>query len=150
MAGHDYIELQGNECILKAVEYLRMLPEWKSKPAKLRTGYVEFAEVLSRHLINLYCKLEGKPLTEKLELDAITNPLQLDLEQKRAAADEATILKSHTERLNSWHLDLSLVETGLSHVVSTIEDDEAMSAIGCILSNRFHDLVESCPFPLKQ
>lgn len=147
MAGIEYIDLQGNEVILKAVEYLRMLPEWKAKPGKLRAGYVEYGELIARHLINLYCQLEGKPLAEKIELNETINPLEQEREERATQRNEEATLKGYTEVLNQWHTELSIVETGIDHVVSSIEDDEAMGAIGYVLKNRLHHLVESCPFP---
>lgn len=147
MAGIEYIDLQGNEVILKAVEYLRMLPEWKAKPGKLRTGHVEYCELIARHLINLYCHLEGKPLTEKIELNETINPLAQERDERAAQRNEEATLKGFSEVLNKWHLELAIVDTGIDHVVSSIDGDEAMGAIGYVLKNRLHHLVESCPFP---
>ena len=149
MAANDYIELQGNECILKAVEYLRMLPEWKAKPAKLRAGYVEFGEVIARHLLNLYCSLEGKPFVEKLELDVTTNPLALEREEQAKERSQRQTLDDYRRTIDKWHLELAIVNTGLGHVVSTI-DDEPMGAIGHVLTGRLFDLVETFPFPQSE
>lgn len=148
MADSDYVqtELQGNGAILKAVEYLRMLPEWKRKPGNLRTGHLEYSELIARYLINLYCTLEGKPLSEKIELDKSLNPLLQDLESKQAAMNEKLILDSHYSQLNTWHLDLSIATKGIERVVQDLED-EHMGAIGHVLSRRLTELVELCPFP---
>ena len=43
MAGFEYSDLKGNGVLLKAVEYLRMLPKWKEQPGTLRSGFVEYA-----------------------------------------------------------------------------------------------------------
>ena len=148
MADSDYVqtELQGNGAILKAVEYLRMLPEWKQKPGKLRTGYVDYGELIARHLINLYCTLEGKPLSEKIELDKVLNPLMQEREAEHAFRNEKSLLDTHNSQLNTWHLDLAITTKGIERIVQDLED-EHMGAIGHVLSRRLSELVEICPFP---
>jgi hypothetical protein len=150
MAAFEYTELQGNEVILRAVEYLRMLPEWKAKPAKLRTGHVEFCEVIARHLVNLYCQLEGKPLTEKIELNDTANPLIQEKQHEAARVQDRAALDGFTRQLNEWHLELAIVQKGLNLVLNSqqLEDDEELSSVGYVLKHRLHDLVESCPFPM--
>lgn len=148
MAGFEYTELQGNEVLLKAVEYLRMLPEWKAKPGKLRTGHVEYCELVARHLVNLYCNLEGKPTTEKIDLDEVTNPLKAE----RAAQDQleavAGDLKAYSDKLNVWHLQLAALMDIVGHVFDEMEDvPDWMSSTAMMCQERFLHLVESCPFP---
>jgi hypothetical protein len=149
MAGLEYNELQGNESLLKAAEFLRMLPEWKAKPGKLRTGFVEYAELIARHLVNRYCELEGKPLTEKLDLDASTNPLIQEREASAQLDRQSADFKSYIDRLNSWHLQLAGVRDVVSHVFDELDRDapEWMHATALLAQDRFSHLVESCPFP---
>lgn len=144
MADFDYNDLAGNECLLRAVEYLRMLPEWKGKPAKLRTGFVEYGEVIARHVLNLYCQLEGKPLTEKIELSDACNPLADEVASRRPAS-----LQQYSERLNAWHLKLAGVRDVVGHVFDELDRDapDWMRSTAQLSQERFDDLVENCPFP---
>lgn len=145
MADLEYNDLEGNESLLRAVEYLRMLPEWKAKPGKLRTGYAEFAEVIARHLVNIYCQLEGKTLTEKIELSEQLNPLQEDRVQRQPDGQ----LKQYLEQLNAWHLRLAVVRDVVGHVFDELDPDapEWMQSTALLAQEQFSDLVESCPFP---
>ena len=148
MAAIEYSDLSGNESILKAVEYLRMLPEWKAKPAKLRSGYVEFGEVIARHLVNLYCNLEGKPLLEKIDLDELTNPLLQEKEFERAHLDDIAVNQAYAKRLDAWHIELSIVQKGIQLVLDEMPDeDERLGAVSHVMQRRFLELIESCPWP---
>jgi hypothetical protein len=48
--------------------------------------------------------------------------------------------------LNDWHLELAIVQKALCRVLWAIEDEE-FGAMGHVLRNRLHQLVETCPFP---
>lgn len=147
MATFEYSELEGNGAILKAVEYLRMLPEWKAKPGKFRTGHVEFCQVLARHLVNLYCTLEGKPLVEKIELSEAIDPLKSEAvaqEQLRSVDSKVT---EYDRQLNEWHLELAMLRDLVNELLSQMDGDEWMKSAGHIAGSRFSHLVESCPFP---
>ena len=56
-------------------------------------------------------------------------------------------MNDHTERLNTWHLQLSIVADAIEHVLREVEDPPGLSATADVLQKRLHDLVESCPFP---
>lgn len=51
------------------------------------------------------------------------------------------------ERLNAWHLELSIVADAIEHVLREVEDPPGVSATAHVLKNRLHELVENCPFP---
>lgn len=51
------------------------------------------------------------------------------------------------ERLNAWHLQLSILADAIEHVLREVEDPPGLSATADVLQKRLHDLVESCPFP---
>ena len=147
MAASEYIELQGNESILRAVEYLRMLPEWKAKPGKLRSGFCEFAEVISRHLVELYCQLEGKPCEEKLELSEMLNPLR----DERLAEDRLQMvigsLKAYEAKLNAWHLLFSSVGELSSYLLTELDGEGWQNAAAHLCIDRLSGLVDDFPFP---
>ena len=56
-------------------------------------------------------------------------------------------MNDHAERLNTWHLDLSILADAIEYVLTAIEDPQGLSATAYVLKNRLHELVESCPFP---
>ena len=56
-------------------------------------------------------------------------------------------MSDHAERLNTWHLQLSIVADAIEHVLREVEDPPGLSATADVLQKRLHDLVESCPFP---
>lgn len=56
-------------------------------------------------------------------------------------------MNDHAERLNTWHLDLSILADAISHVLTGIEEPEGLSATAYVLQKRLHELVEACPFP---
>lgn len=148
MASSEFIDLRSNDVILKAAEYLRMLPDWKRSPGKLRTGYVEFGEILSRALVSLYCRLEGKVDSEKFDIHEACLANDDDEGGGSSVAREfpAMVADKHFEALNLWHLELAIVQDAFERVTVSVEDTD-MGAIAHVLSSRFHDLVESCPFP---
>ena len=149
MAGIEYNELQGHQSILKAVEYLRMLPEWKAKPGKLRTGHIEYTELIARHLVNLYCSLEGVPLTEKIDLNETLDPMKSErFAQEQLQAVEASV-KAYIESLNEWHLKLAAVRDVVGHVFDELDRDSPdwMHATASICQEKLNELVETCPFP---
>ena len=51
------------------------------------------------------------------------------------------------ERLNGWHLELSIVSDAIGHVLAGIEEPEGLSATAYVLRKRLDELVGSCPFP---
>ena len=146
MAEIEYTELSGNESILRAVEYLRMLPEWKAKPGKLRSGFVEFGEVISRHLVNLYCNLEGKPLDEKIELSELINPLLQEQVAQGKLLSVVSAVGEYDRQLNCWHLELAMLRDLVNHLLLQFEEDWTSSAAH-ICRHRFDQLIDSCPFP---
>lgn len=148
MADFEYTELEGNGSILKAVEYLRMLPEWKAKPGKFRSGHIEYCQLVARHLVNLYCKLEGKPLTEKIELDAALDPLENDRMAEAKLSNINGTLKAYTDDLNAWHLQLAMLMDIIGHVFDELEDvPDWMISTSALCKERLLHLVETCPFP---
>lgn len=149
MAVHDLNpELQGNEPILKAVEYLRMLPEWRDKPAKLKSGHVEFAQVLARYLVNLYCTLEGKSTTEKIDLDHALDPLAEERQASLNAAHQDLGLQSYKAQLDEWHLEISMTIDALRFVAGQV-DDEQLSSVTHLAERRADDLLSSLPYPAQ-
>lgn len=147
MAGLEYSELQGNEVILKAVEYLRMLPKWKEKPGTLRSGYVEYAELMARHLVNLYGKLEGKPLKEVIELSESIDPIQAEKVAQVELQNVGGKVKEYDRALNEWHLELAMLRDLIDHILDELEGPDWMTSSAHIAQERFLHLVESCPFP---
>lgn len=53
----------------------------------------------------------------------------------------------HWERLNTWHLQLSILADAIDHVLREVEDPPGLSATADVLKNRLVELVDSCPFP---
>lgn len=72
MAGSDYTGPEGNGAILEAAKRLAMVASWKEKPHKLTRGHVEYCELLSRHLVEVFRKLEGLPVSARWDLVAET------------------------------------------------------------------------------
>lgn len=147
MAGLEYSELQGNECILKAVEYLRMLPKWKEKPGTLRSGFVEYAELLARHLVKLYGDLEGKPISEVIELSETIDPIKAEKVAQVELQNVDGKVKEYDRALNEWHLELAMLRDLVNELLWQMEGEEWMKSAGHIAGNRFSHLVETCPFP---
>lgn len=147
MADLNFTDLTGNNSLLAAVEYLRMLPEWKAKPGKLRTGYVEFAENIAKHLLSRYCELEGKPFLEKMELDVMHNPIAQENEARFALADKEAAFRSYSEKLNAWHLELAIAQKAMEHVFTVVEPEESVGCVAHVLRDRLSQLVDTCPFP---
>lgn len=56
-------------------------------------------------------------------------------------------MTDHADRLNTWHLELSILADAIGHVLRGIEDPEGESAVAWVLRERLADLIESCPFP---
>lgn len=55
----------------------------------------------------------------------------------------------YIERLNVYHMQLATVDLALAKLLREI-DDEHLSAVGELISDRLHFLVEHCPFPGSQ
>lgn len=51
------------------------------------------------------------------------------------------------ERLNAWHLQLSIVADSIEHLLFEIEEPEGLSATAHIVKLRLRQLVDTCPFP---
>lgn len=49
--------------------------------------------------------------------------------------------------LNAWHLELAIVQDAFDQVVIGLTDETKYGSIAHVLSYRFHELVETCPFP---
>lgn len=56
-------------------------------------------------------------------------------------------MTEHAERLNTWHLELSILADAIGHTLQGIEEPEGLSATAYVLRTRLEELVESCPFP---
>lgn len=56
-------------------------------------------------------------------------------------------MTDHADRLNTWHLELSIVADAIGHVLQGIEDPEGQSAVAFVLRQRLSQLVDACPFP---
>lgn len=56
-------------------------------------------------------------------------------------------MSDHAERLNAWHLEVSILADAIEHVLTGIEEPQGLSATAHVLKNRLQELVESCPFP---
>ena len=57
-------------------------------------------------------------------------------------------VKPYSDQLNTWHLELAIVQEAISRVISDLSDyDDALAATGHVLKLRLLALVESCPFP---
>lgn len=56
-------------------------------------------------------------------------------------------MTDHADRLNTWHLELSILADAIGHVLQGIEEPEGLSATAYVLRTRFAELVASCPFP---
>ena len=56
-------------------------------------------------------------------------------------------MNGHWERLNTWHLELSILADAIGHVLQGIEEPEGLSATAYVLRTRLDELVEACPFP---
>jgi len=147
MASFEYSELEGNGSILKAVEYLRMLPKWKEKPGTLRSGYVEYAEILCRHLLSLYGKLEGKPLAEVIELSETLDPIKAERVAQVELENVGGKVKEYDRALNEWHLELAMLRDLVNELLWQMEGAEWMKSASHIAGHRFSHLVETCPFP---
>lgn len=71
-------------------------------------------------------------------------------------ADADFDIKAYTDALNMWHLEVSMIQKGLSRVLwesssdqHSKEAEDEISSIGYILIERFKVLVETCPFPSR-
>jgi hypothetical protein len=49
-------------------------------------------------------------------------------------------------KLNEWHLELAIAVSALERLL-VLQDDDDTGSLGHVLKTRFHQLVESCPFP---
>lgn len=56
-------------------------------------------------------------------------------------------MTDHAERLNTWHLDLSIVADAIDHVLTCIDEPHGVCATAYVLKNRLLELVDACPFP---
>lgn len=56
-------------------------------------------------------------------------------------------MADHWQRLNTWHLQLSILADALDHVLREVEDPPGLSATADVLKKRLFELVDSCPFP---
>lgn len=54
---------------------------------------------------------------------------------------------NYAASLNAWHLELAIVQDAFDQVVIGLTDETKYGAIAHVLSHRFHELVEECPFP---
>ena len=56
-------------------------------------------------------------------------------------------MNNHWDRLNTWHLELSILADAIGHVLQGIEEPEGLSATAYVLRSRLDAMIESCPFP---
>ena len=55
---------------------------------------------------------------------------------------------TYTDRLNAWHLELSILQQASAKLFSELADfDDDLASMGHVLGLRLFALVESCPFP---
>ena len=54
---------------------------------------------------------------------------------------------NYSDRLNAWHLELSIVADAIDHVLTGIEEPVGLSATAHVLRKNLLDAVERCPFP---
>lgn len=57
--------------------------------------------------------------------------------------------ETYFDKLNRWHLDLAILQSAVDHLVSSLEESEGVHSTARVLSDRFDQLVQSCPFPPK-
>lgn len=50
-------------------------------------------------------------------------------------------------KLNSWHLELAILQSAIDRLSIDLCEDEKHGSTLHVLSFRFHQLVEECPFP---
>lgn len=62
-------------------------------------------------------------------------------------ADQEYLKESYVKALNAWHLELAIVQEVVAHLLAEGDGPEWWGAAGHIVSGRFRDLVEACPFP---
>lgn len=144
MAGCEYSDLKGNGVLLKAVEYLRMLPKWKEQPGSLRSGFVEYAEYIARHLLFMYGRLEGKPLEEVAHLSECIDPIHDD---RVSEVKLSAVVDQHRQALNEWHLELAILRDVVDHVLDQLDGPDWVTSSAHLAQRQFSHLVETCPFP---
>lgn len=144
MAGFEYSDLKGNGVLLKAVEYLRMLPKWKEQPGTLRSGFVEYAEYIARHLLFMYGRLEGKPLEEVANLSECIDPIHAD---RVSDVKLSAIVDQYGRALNEWHLELAILRDVVDHILDQLDGPDWVTSSAHLAQRQFSHLVETCPFP---
>jgi hypothetical protein len=125
--------------LVQTVEFLRLIPEFKRKPALLRTGRIEQAERLARYVFHLYSKLKGMPLNDAIEqFDSLTTP-EPDFHEE----------KPDYSPLNAWHLELSILADFITHLLGLFDDegDSWKSAGGHLAIDKLTRLLDSFPMP---
>ncbi len=56
-------------------------------------------------------------------------------------------MNAYNDRLNAWHLELSILADAIEHVLFRMDASDGLSATAYVLKNHLRDLVETCPFP---
>lgn len=145
MADVDSTVAPDNEAIMKAVEYLKMVPIWKETPGKLRRGHVEFSQVLARQLTYLYSRLEGKDLAQCIELHDSIDPGAEERDQAHRESMMASRVGEYHRLLDSWHLQLAMLRDLVDHILTELEGPEWMTSAAGICQHRFLELIETMP-----
>ena len=53
----------------------------------------------------------------------------------------------YLSRLNAWHLQLAMLRDLVNHLLLEVDGPEWLTSSGCLASEFFSHLVETCPFP---
>ncbi len=109
-------------------------------PHKLTDGHVTYGEIISRHLLHLYGKLEGKTLEETMTISESIDPL-------RAETGASAEAKQYIDKLNAWHLELSMTNDLIDHILDSVEGPEWASSATYVAQGKMKELIETCPFP---
>lgn len=143
MAKRDSIDFTGNGFLMKAAEYLRMVPVWKQQPGKLLSGHAEQCEILSRYLVNHFCQLEGKEPTERYELHDLIAPVH----QVQPVTETGPALDEYRRQVDAFHLELSMLRDAIGHMLTDLEGPEWQTSTAYILAGRLDAMVEGFPHP---
>ena len=134
-----------NEPIMKAVEYLKMVPIWKESPGKLRRGHVEFSQALARQLTFIYSKLEGKDLAECIELHDSIDPVAEERDELRKEHTQGNRIADYRRSLDGWHLQLAMLRDLVDHILTELDGPEWMTSAAGSCQHRFLELIETMP-----
>lgn len=57
--------------------------------------------------------------------------------------------ETYDSELNRWHLELAMLHDLVAHIFDEMDGPEWATSAAHIAEQRFHHLVESCPFPSR-